>query len=95
MAKYLLPEDLVNITMVEWPQLWEEILPEQRVSFLTEIVTGNLGALLSDMSRQERAELLNALLPIIAREFPLAEADLLTVFASPGDYYAPQVLSEE
>jgi len=50
---------------------------------------------MAGLSHQERIALLNALLPISAREFPLAEADFLTAFASPGDRYAPQALSEE
>jgi len=94
LARHLSPQDVVNLAVEIWPRVWEQIPPEQRVTFLTGAATSNLGTFMAGMSRQERATLLNALLPIIAREFPLAEADFLAAFALPGDRYAPQALSK-
>jgi hypothetical protein len=95
LARRLSPQELVDLAVEVWPHVWEQIPPEQRVPFLTEAATNNLGIFMMGLSRHERIALLNALLPISAREFPLAEADFLTAFASPGDRYAPQALSEE
>jgi len=93
LAKRLSPEEIVNVAMDIWPLVWERIPHERRVPFLTQVVAKHLGALLGDMERAERATLMNALLPVIAREFPLTEADFLSAFASPGDRYAPQAPS--
>lgn len=95
LARRLPLQDLVDLAVEIWPRVWEQIPPEQRVTFLTEAATSNLGTFMAGLSRQERALLLNALLPIIAREFPLTEADFLAAFASPGDRYAPQMPSRE
>ena len=95
LTRRLPPQDLVDLAVEVWPHIWEQIPPEQRVTFLAEATTSSLGTLVAGLSRQERALLLNALLPIIAREFPLTEADFLAAFAAPGDRYAPQLPSEE
>jgi len=95
LARRLSPHNLVDLAVAVWPLVWEQIPPGQRVTFLTETATNNLGTFIVGLNRQERGALLNALLPIIARELPLAEVDLLTAFASPGDSYAPQAFSEE
>ena len=95
LACHLSPQDVVNLAVEIWPHVWEQIPLGQRVTFLTEAATNNLGTFMTGLSHQERVTLLNALLPIIAREFPLAEANFLAAFASPGDRYAPQVSSRE
>ena len=95
LARRLSPQDVVDLAVEVWPHVWEQIPPEQRVIFLIEAATNNLGTFMAGLSHQDRIALLNALLPISAREFPLAEADFLTAFASPGDRYAPQALSDK
>jgi hypothetical protein len=65
-----------------------EILPEvlnrlphaKRVVFLHEMAEATAGPALRDLGREERAQLMNALLPLFAREFPLADLDLLRAF---------------
>ena len=54
-----------------------------RISFLREMPEASVGPALNDLAREERARLMNALLPLAAREFPLADLDLLTAFSSP------------
>ncbi len=95
LSRRLSPHDLVDLAVEVWPNVWEQIPPEKRVTFLADAGTSHLGIFMMDLNRQERAALLNAMLPIIAREFPLAELDFLSAFASPGDSYAPQALSED
>jgi len=80
-------QKLVEFFVKAWPQVWEQIPREERVAFLKSIAADHLSTFLVDMTREERASLMNGLLPIIAREFPLADLDILTVFSSPKDLY--------
>ena len=95
LACRLPPQGLVALAMKLWPEIWQKIPRDQRVIFFHSMAQEYLGALLGDMSREERASLMNALLPLVAREVPLAELDFLGVFASPGDRYSPQGLGED
>lgn len=54
---------------------------EERVAVLLSLVEENLAPALAGLSRGERGRLVNALLPAVAREFPLAELDILGAFA--------------
>ncbi len=81
-------QKLVDAFVKAWQQVWKQIPHEERVSFLKSLAEENLSAFLSDMNREERASLMNTLLPLIAQEFPLADLDLLTAFSSPKDLYA-------
>lgn len=42
----------------------------------------NLEWILVDLDRAQRAQLMNRLLPLVARYFPLEEVDILGAFAS-------------
>ena len=84
LVKQLNPNDLVELGVAMGPQIQKRIPPEQRVEFLRNIAEKNLKTFLADMSREERASLMNALLPLVAREFPLSDLDFLTAFPSPG-----------
>ena len=53
---------------------------EEKVEFLQSLVEESLRAALAGLSLQERGQLMNGLLPTVAREFPLAELDILGVF---------------
>lgn len=86
------PQELVDLAVKVWPQVWQKVPPDQRASFLTSAAAKHLGTLAAGMSRRERVALMNALLPIVAREFPLAEVDFLSAFAAPGDRYNPENL---
>jgi len=67
---------------------WMARLPvEERAAFLGRLVEENLSAALEGLGREERAALMNSLLPLIARHFPLDEVDILGAFT---DFKGPQ-----
>lgn len=67
---------------------WIRRLPvEERATFLGRLVEENLSAALEGLEQEERAALLNSLLPVIARHFPLEDVDILGAF---GDVESPQ-----
>ena len=67
---------------------WMSRLPvEERAAFLSRLVEENLSTALQGLGREERAALMNSLLPTIARHFPLDEVDILGAFT---DFEAPQ-----
>ena len=90
LAKRLPPAELVVLAMEVWPHVWKQIPQDQRLDFLKGVAQKNLGAFLVDLNREERTALMNALLPLVAREFPLADLDFLTAFSSPGGRYRPE-----
>ncbi len=59
------------------------------MDFLKSAADNYINVFLSGLSHRERVDLMNALLPIAAREFPLAEMDFLSAFAEPGERYQP------
>jgi len=65
---------------------------EERVAFLSRLVEQYLGMALQGLARQERATLMNDLLPVIARHFPLSDVDILGAFA---DFDSGQMSDEE
>ncbi len=94
-ARRLSPQELVELAMSVWPHVYKQVPRDQRVNFLKKVVAENLGTLLGDLERQERAALMNALFPLAVREFPLTDLDLLATFSTPGQGFAPQALSED
>ncbi len=90
LARYLAPQELVEMAVKVWPHAWKHVPSDQKVGFLTSAAQKYLGIFLADLSREERAALMNALLPLAAREFPLADLDFLTAFSSPGSRYRPE-----
>ena len=60
---------------------------EEQVAFLQRLVEDNLEWALADMDRPQRVRLMNNLLPLFARHFPLEEVDILGAFA---DFEGPQ-----
>ena len=93
--RQLPPERAIALLADLFSEVWQRIPPDQRVDFLTKGAAEYLGKFLEGFDRQKRGELMNALLPVVAREFPLAELDFLTTFASPGDRYSPQSSEED
>lgn len=83
----LSPQDVLTLTG-EAAQEWMDHLPmEERAAFLGRLVEENLSAALQGLGREERATLMNSLLPAIARHFPLDDVDILGAFA---DFESPQ-----
>ncbi len=75
----------------EWMALASEVAPralmrvprEERVSFGCAMAEAIVPVAVRDLSRKERAQFMNALLPLLAREFPLADLDFLAAFPTP------------
>ncbi|MEN6409513.1 MAG: hypothetical protein ABFD44_07375 [Anaerolineaceae bacterium] len=80
LARQLSPHQLVDLAADAWLQIRERLPREERVDFLKGAVEKYLGVFLDDLSREERAALMNSLLPLAAREFPLTDLDFLTAF---------------
>ena len=66
--------DLAGEAAQEW---MARMRVEERAAFLGRLVEENLNAALQGLGREERAALMNSLLPLIARHFPLDEVDIL------------------
>jgi len=90
LAKKLAPQHLLDLVMEVWPHVWERVPSERRVEFLKNIIESLSEITLEGLSREDRAALMNGLLPLVVREFPLNELDILTIFMSPGDRYHPK-----
>ncbi|MEN6481310.1 MAG: hypothetical protein ABFD29_03940 [Anaerolineaceae bacterium] len=85
LIRQLPPQKLVDLAVEAWPQMWQRVPQEQRIDFLKDIAEKNMGTFLADMDRKERGALMNALLPLVAREFPLIDLDFMTAFPSPSE----------
>ncbi|MDY6876784.1 MAG: hypothetical protein SWK90_11365 [Chloroflexota bacterium] len=81
------PQDVLALAG-DAAQGWMAHLPvEERAAFLGRLVEENLSTVLQGLGREERATLMNRLLPLIARHFPLDDVDILGAFA---DFEGPQ-----
>lgn len=89
-ARSLSPQELSELIKNILPYVWKQIPSNQRVGFLKNAAHEHLGALLAGLNREERAALMNDLLPLAARELPLSDLDFLTSFSSPGGGYKPE-----
>jgi Mg/Co/Ni transporter MgtE len=76
------PEELRSTLDEVLPVVIDVLPAEERVAFFKFLVEEHLDALLQGVSRQQRATLINELLPHLAREFPLDEIDLLSLYRS-------------
>ncbi|MEN6482427.1 MAG: hypothetical protein ABFD29_09690 [Anaerolineaceae bacterium] len=85
LTRRLPPQKLVDFAIDVLMQVLDHIPQEQRVDFLKNAVEKHLGTILHDLSREERATLMNSLLPLASREFPLNDLDFLTVFSSASE----------
>ena len=83
LARRLAPNDLVAVASEALPSVMERVPSKERVAFLLDMIAASVDPLLRNPGRAERAELMNALLPLVAREFPLTDLDLLTAFSAP------------
>ena len=83
----LSPQEVLDLAE-EAVQEWMARLPvEERAAFLGRLVEENLSAALQGLEREERAALMNSLMPLVARHFPLDEVDILGAFT---DFEGPQ-----
>ena len=82
LARWVPAENLVDLGVEVWLQMQKSAPHEKKVRLLTQAAEKNLGLFLADLSRAERAALMNGLLPLVIHEFPLADLDLLAAFPS-------------
>ncbi len=86
-VRRLSPQDMLDLAG-EAVREWMARMPvEERAAFLSRLVEENLSAALQGLGREERATLMNNLLPLLARHFPLEDIDILGAFA---DFKGPQ-----
>jgi len=77
----LSPQDLQEIADQAIAQI-AKMKSQERLAFFQCFVEEHLSSLLAGLGRDERARLMNALLPRLAQEFPLADLDILGAFSS-------------
>lgn len=78
------PEDSIEILSKLYPVILAQIPRGQREVFLKTFLKNNISCSVEGMTREERASLMNELLPMIAKEFPLTDLDLLAAFSNPS-----------
>jgi hypothetical protein len=73
------PDEVVALADAVLPALVETLPKPQLKAFIQHLFTQHLSTLLRDLDQADRAELLQAVLPTIADEFPLHKFDLATM----------------
>jgi Mg/Co/Ni transporter MgtE len=72
------PEGMVDIVELFLPTIVNSFSTTQRKAFIRLLLERDLGLLLQGLSPEERAHLLEDLIPVLAREFPLYKVDLVS-----------------
>jgi len=85
--RFLSPQDLREIASDTSVGMMARMDKGEKLAFIKSFVEENLGRILAGLGREERAKLMNALLPKVAREFPLADLDILGAFSSAGESF--------
>ena len=74
-------DDLLRIASEMLDERLSRMSGEEQLAFLRWLVEDNLEWALADLDRPQRAQLMNRLLPLVARHFPLDDVDVLGAFA--------------
>ena len=77
----LRPKDLIEIARDASGPMMAKLDKEEKMAFIQNFVEENLDKMLEGLGREDRAQLMNALLPRILEEFPLADLDILGAFS--------------
>ncbi len=77
----LRPKDLMEIARDASGSMMARLNKEEKMAFIQNFVEENLDKMLEGLGREDRAQLMNALLPRILKEFPLADLDILGAFS--------------
>jgi len=85
-------DDLLRVTGEMLDERLRKLSQEERTAFLQQMVEANMERALAGLERSQRAQLMNDLLPLIARHFPLEDVDILGAFA---DFEDLQALGKE
>jgi len=84
----LSPRDFEDVACSATVQMVDRMGQEEELDFFRRFVEEHLAPLLAGLERADRAALMNALLLTLAREFPLADLDILGAFSATGDPWA-------
>jgi hypothetical protein len=84
MAWHQSPQELAIAASEISSEIVNRLPRAERVALLRDMAEAIIGPALRDLGHEERAQLMNALLPLVVREFPLAELDLLTACPAPA-----------
>ncbi len=77
----LRPKDLMEIARDASGPMMAKLNEEERMAFIENFVEENLDKMLKGLGREDRVQLMNALLPRILEEFPLMDLDILSTFS--------------
>jgi len=77
-ALRMAPQDLANMVGDFLPSILEGMSRAARIDFLRHLAETALPPTMAALDRESRATLMNTLLPLLVREFPLSDLDLLT-----------------
>ena len=77
----LRPKDLMEIARDVSGPMMAKLDKEEKMAFIKNLVEENLDEMLEGLGREDRVQLMNALLPRILKEFPLADLDILGMFS--------------
>ena len=77
----LRPKDLMEIARDASGPMMAKLNEEERMAFIENFVEENLDKMLKGLRREDRVQLMNALLPRILEEFPLMDLDILSTFS--------------
>ncbi|MCK4786879.1 MAG: hypothetical protein KAV87_24190 [Desulfobacteraceae bacterium] len=77
LALRMAPQDLANMVGDFLPSILEGMSRAARIDFLRHLAETALPPTMAALDREARATLMNALLPLLVREFPLSDLDLL------------------
>ncbi len=86
-VRRLSPQEVLDLAGDAAQEWMARLSVEERAVFLGRLVEENLNAALQGLGREERTALMNSLLPLVARHFPLDDLDILGAFA---DFESPQ-----
>ena len=75
-------EEMIDLIHIVFPLVVDSLSKPQLKRLIKELFNQHLSTLLADMNTEERAEILEAVLPAITREFPLTRVDWTQVVAS-------------
>ncbi len=81
-GKTIKSQKQIDLLMETLIQIGQQIPNEKKIGLFKNLAEKHLGAILDGMSQEERVKLMNSLLPVIVREFPLAKLDFASAFPS-------------
>jgi hypothetical protein len=84
LIRRLSPQEALRLAGEILPEMMDRFPQGDRVTLLKDMAEGITRIALRDLGRKERSQLMNALLPLLVQEFPVAELDFMTAFPDPA-----------